>query len=90
MNISGISALISHPAMVSSRVSPPQINLSWLLYWQAQGRIWQGNPVTYEPRVKPPVLAVFRSSLTATAVDGDIFRNLREGEKTILRCCQLC
>lgn len=47
-------------------------------------RIWQTKPVTYKPCVKPPFLAVFRSSLTATAVDGDIFRNLRRGERAPL------
>lgn len=78
------SALILQPPMPSSRVSLSQINLSRLLYWQAQRRIWQGKPVTYKPRVKPPFLAVFRSSLTATAVEGDIFRNLGREERKLL------
>ncbi len=49
-----------------------------------QRGIWQGKPVTYKPRVKPPFLAVFRSFLTATTVEGDIFRNLRQVEKKLL------
>lgn len=73
------SALIPPPPLLlPSWVSLSQINLSRLLYWQARRRIWQGKPVTYKPRVEPPFLAVFRSSLTGTAVDGDIFRNLRQ------------
>lgn len=78
------SALIPQPQMPSSWVSHSQINLSWLLYWQTQRQIWQGKPVTYIPRVKPPVSAVFRSVLTATAVEGDIFRNFRQEERKLL------
>lgn len=78
------SALIPQPPMLSPWVSLSQINLSWLLYWQTQRRIWQGKPVTCTPRVKPPFLAVFRSFLTATAVDCDIFRNLRQEERKLL------
>lgn len=44
-----------------------------------------GKPVTYKPRVEPPFLAVFRSSLTATAVDRDIFRNLRQEVRKLPR-----
>lgn len=78
------SALIPQPPLLSSWVSLSQINLSWLLYWQARKRIWQRKPVTFKPCVKPSFLAVFRSSLTATAVDGDIFRNLRREERAPL------
>lgn len=79
------SALIPPPLLLlPSWVSLSQINLSRLLYWQAQRRIWQGKPVTYKPRVELPFLAVFRSLLTGTAVDGDIFWNLRQ-EGSMLR-----
>lgn len=78
------STLVPQPQMLSSWVSHSQINLSWLLYWQTQSRIWQGKPVTYIPRVKPPFLSVFRSFLTATAVEGDIFRNLRQEDRKLL------
>lgn len=75
------SALMPPSLLPPSWVSLSQINLSRLLYWQARRRIWQGKPVTYKPRVEPPFLAVFRSFLTGTAVDGDIFRNLRQGKE---------
>ena len=54
------SALIPQRHMPSSWVSHFQINLSWLLYWQTQRGIWRGKPVTYLPRVKPPLLGCFQ------------------------------
>lgn len=75
------SALMPPSPPPPSRVSLSQINLSRLLYWQARRRIWQGKPVTSKPRVEPALLAVSRSSLTGTAVDADIFRNLRQEEE---------
>lgn len=54
------SALIPQLQMPSSWVSHFQINLSWLFYWQTQGGIWRGKPVTYIPRVKPPLLGCFQ------------------------------
>lgn len=75
------SALMPPSLLPPSWVFLSQINLSWLLYWQARRRIWQGKPVTYKPRVEPPFLPVFRSSLTGTAVDGEIYLEIWDKRK---------
>lgn len=61
----------------SSRLPPPHINLSRLLYWQAGETAFGRLSLLHTDHVSDlPFRPVFRSFLTATAAETDIFRKI--------------